>query len=226
MYILLHFGSMDMHVIRQNRASISLQVTRDGKVVVKAPRLIPQFFIDQFIASKKEWIEKTLAKVTVRRVKKHAYQEGEEFLFLGNPHILQFYAGADIVAKNGKLFFPKGAVFRIQKELETWLKKQANDIVVQRVKFHAQKMRATYTDIFFSDTSSKWGTCFADNTLQFNWRLVMAPLLVIDYVVIHELTHTTEKHHQEAFWRKIRNFTPAYRQHRKWLADNGHLLQF
>lgn len=215
-----------VHILRSYRTSLALQVTRDGRVIVKAPRLLPQFLINQFIASKKDWIDKTLAKVSVRLPVKKTYTEGETFLFLGVPHALTFYLGAEIIAKEGKLFFPKGAVFRMQKELESFLKKQAADIITKRVQVHAQKMQATYTDIFFSDTSSKWGTCFADNTLQFNWRLIMAPILVIDYVVIHELTHTTEKHHRESFWRRVRLFTPAYKQHRKWLADNAHLLQF
>lgn len=216
----------EITIIRQNRASISIQITRQGEVVVKAPRLLPKFLIDQFINSKKDWIEESLVKVSVHKPVKRSYAEGEEFLFLGVPHKLQFHVGAAIVAKNNTFFFPKGAVFRIQKELQTWFRQQAQKIITERVKLHAQKMNAHYRDIFFSDTISKWGTCFADNTLQFNWRLVMAPLLVIDYVVIHELTHTTEKHHQDSFWRRVRNFTPAYRQHRKWLEQNGHLLHF
>lgn len=213
-------------IIRQSRASISIQINRNGEVIVKAPRLIPQFMINQFIASKKEWIEKSLAKVSKRIPVKKQYQEGEEFLYLGVPHALRFTTGSAILAKDGILYFPKGALFRIEKELESWFRSQAQAIITERVRFHSQKMQASYKDIFFSDTSSKWGTCFADNTLQFNWRLIMAPLLVIDYVVIHELTHTTEKHHQDSFWRRVRNFTPAYRQHRKWLTDNGHLLRF
>lgn len=213
-------------ILRQNRASISLQVTRSGEVVVKAPRLVPKFFIDQFINSRKEWIEASLQKVSLRLPKKRLYAEGEEFLYVGTPHALRFHAGTQIVAKDNKLYFPKGAAFRIRKELETWYKKQAEKIITERVMHYAKKMNARYKDIFFSDTSSKWGTCFGDNTLQFNWRLIMAPLMVIDYVVIHELTHTTEKHHQDSFWRRVRLFTPAYRQHRKWLEENGGKMHF
>lgn len=213
-------------ILRGNRVSISIQIDRNGEVIVKAPRFVPKFLIDQFINSKREWIEKNLAKVSTRIPKKKQYKEGEEFFYLGIPHKLQFTTGTEILAKNNTLYFPKGAAFRIEKELETWFKKQAEKLIRDRVAYHAAKMRATYKDIFFSDTISKWGTCFHDNTLQFNWRLIMAPLLVIDYVVIHELTHTTEKHHQASFWTRVRNFTPAYRQHRKWLEQNGHLLRF
>lgn len=212
-------------VIRSRRSSISIEINKDGELLVKAPRLVPMFVINQFIHSKNDWILKTLEKVHQRKPKKRLYEEGEVFLFLGQEFSLKFYAGIKIIAKDSVLYFPKALEFRIQKELENWYKSQASEIITKRVEYHAKKMETTYKDIFFSDTSSKWGTCFADNRLQFNWRLVMTPLMVLDYVVIHELTHTTEKHHQDTFWRRVRLFTPAYRQHRKWLEQNAHLLQ-
>lgn len=212
-------------IVRSRRSSISLHITPSGKLIVKAPYLIPHFVIQQFVDSKKDWIQKSLGKIEARQPKHKTYQEDEEFLFLGKVYKLRFYSGITIVPKGDYLYFPKALVFRIKKELESWYQKQAREIITQRVVYHAKKMNASYKDIFFSDTSSKWGTCFADNRLQFNWRLVMTPLLVLDYVVIHELTHTTEKHHQDSFWRKVRLCTPAYKQHRKWLEDNAHVLQ-
>lgn len=217
-------GQFMPQIIRSSRTSIAVHITPEGKVIVKAPRLIPKFIIEQFLHEKESWIVKTVEKVTKRKPKHREYVQGEEFLFLGKPVNLTFTKDIQIVVKDNALFFPEALVFRIQKELPTWFKKQAQEVITQRVIYHAKKMTATYKDIFFSDTQSKWGTCFADNTLQFNWRLIMAPLLVIDYVVIHELTHTTEKHHQAPFWAKVRLYTPAYKQHRKWLEEHAHLL--
>jgi len=213
------------NIVRSRRSSIQLSISREGELLVKAPFLAPKFVIMQFVNSKKDWIIKTLEKVGKRQVKEKNYKEGETFLFLGQEYTMQFYNGIKIVPKDGILYFPKALQFRIQKELHTWYITQAKEIITKRVVNHAQKMHASYKSIFFSDTSSKWGTCFADNRLQFNWRLVMTPLMVLDYVVIHELTHTTEKHHKVDFWRRVRQFTPAYRQHRKWLEQHGHLLQ-
>lgn len=212
-------------IIRSRRRSIALEVNRNGEVIVKAPKLLPKFFIEKFISEKKDWIEETLAKVKKHLPIKKKYTEGESFLFLGKEYALAFYTGTKIGLKENMLFFPKTLQFRIQKELVNWYKDQAEKFITKRLAFHAKKMQATYTDVFFSDTSSKWGTCFADNTLQFNWRLIMAPVMVLDYVIIHELTHTTEKNHQDSFWSRVRFFTPAYKQHRKWLSENAHLLQ-
>lgn len=213
-------------IVRARRMSISIEITKQGEVIVKAPVLAPKFLIDRFINEKKDWIEKSLAKVSTHVPKKRLYQEGEEFLFLGNFYSLHFYTGIEIIAKDHTLYFPKALEFRIKKELENWYRKKAQEIIFERVAHWAEVMKATYKDIFLSDTSSKWGTCFADNTLQFNYRLIMAPLMVLDYVIIHELTHTTEKHHQDSFWRRVRLFTPAYKQHRKWLDQHEGLLHF
>ncbi len=213
-----------LQVIRSHRASISIHITPEGKVVVKAPHLVPQFVINNFLKEKESWIEKTLQKVTSRVIPTRTYTEGEIFYFLGESHKLSFYDGIEIHLKDGQLLFPKALQFRIQKELPDWFLKHAKEVIQKRLQVKAIEMHASFGDVRFSDTSSKWGTCFPDNSLQFNWRLIMAPLMVLDYVVIHELAHTTEKNHSDSFWRKVRQFTPAYRQHRKWLNDNAHLL--
>lgn len=203
-----------------------LQVTSNAQLVVYAPTLVPKFLIDRFISEKKEWIEKKLSEVQKRKPKAvKTYTEGDTFLFFGKEIILQFTEGIIIEIKENRLLFPKALSFRVQKELEMWFKNQAKDIISKRLQYHAKIMDVSYKTVMFSDTKSKWGTCFPDNSLQFNWRLVMAPLLVIDYVIIHELSHTTEKNHGRDFWNRVRLFTPAYRQHRDWLTQNGHLLQ-
>jgi hypothetical protein len=213
-------------VIRSRRSSISLQISRKGEFIVNAPILIPDFIIQKFIDSKMDWIEKTFAKVSAHIPIKKEFKEGEEFLFLGKHYKLSFHSGIDIIPREDKLFFPKALQFRIRKELENWYVKNAKEIIGKRVSLKAGEMQASYKSIMYSDTQSKWGTCTHDNRLQFNWRLIMAPLMVLDYVVIHELTHTTEKNHGRDFWNKVSVFTPAFRQHRKWLNEHQKLLMF
>lgn len=211
-------------IIRSRRRSLSIEVTPDGEVIVKAPILAPKFMINQFIREKQSWIEKCLTILEKRKPLKRNYTEGEKFLFLGKSYPLHFHDGIKIGFKDDKLYFPKASVFRAKKEMTNWYMQQAKLFITKRVKHHAEKMDAEYSNLVFSDTKSKWGTCFPDNSLQFNWRLIMTPVMVLDYVVIHELTHTTEKNHGTSFWSKVRQYTPAYKQHRKWLNDNAHLL--
>ncbi len=73
-------------------------------------------------------------------------------------------------------------------------------------------------------TKSQWGSCTHDNKLQFSWRLIMTPITVLNYVVIHELAHTTQKNHSRAFWDVVRRHCPSYNRQRKWLKEHGNSL--
>jgi len=211
-------------IIRSFRNSIMLHITPTGELVVKAPHVVPKRIIDQFIDQKKNWIFKTIEKIDVQKGKKRKFTEGETFLYLGNEYTLTYSDGIEIIFSDKKLLFPKALLFRAKKELESWYIKRAKEKITQRVQLHAQRMNVSFTSILFSDTSSKWGTCFADNSLQFNWRLIMAPLMVLDYVIIHELAHTEEHNHGNRFWAIVTNYTLAYKQHKKWLTNNSGLL--
>lgn len=211
-------------VIRSRRNFLSLEIKPTGEIVVKAPLHVPERMIQKFLEEKEEWLRKNFTAIKKRTPQKKTYQEGESFYFLGKHYVLKYTDGIEIKLLDQALLLPKVMLFRAQKELTNWYLHQAKETISKRVAFHAEKMQAEYKDLLFSDTKSKWGTCFPDNSLQFNWRLIMAPLMVLDYVVIHELAHTTEKNHGDGFWRKVRLYTPAYRQHRKWLEENAQLL--
>lgn len=210
-------------LIRSHRISISIQVTPEGKLVVKAPRLMPIKLIEKFVQEKSEWIQDRQTKKQQHTNISKKYSEGEVFLYLGKPYKIRFGNFKEISVTD-TLQFPNFLLFRVQKELTSWYIMQAKEIISRRVEFHALRMKKTYKSIMFSDTKSKWGTCGPDNSLQFNWKLVMSPLPVIDYVVIHELVHTQQKNHGLDFWREVRLYTPAYKQHRKWLNTNQHFL--
>lgn len=214
----------DFRLIRSRRRTLALHITREGQLVVKAPWLIPSVFIRRFVLAKSDWISKNLLKnQNAQANKKKQYTEGEEFIYLGKVYKLHIGNFKEISVTD-KLNFPSFLIFRIKKEIHEWYIKQAKKLITERVKYYAHIMNASFTKIIFSDTISKWGSCNRDNTLQFNWRLVIAPILVIDYVVVHELVHTWEKNHGPKFWSKVSLYKPAYKQYRKWLKDNSRKL--
>lgn len=213
-----------MKIIRSNRRSISLQVTHNGEMVVKAPMRAPQFLIDKFISDNSDWIEKQKAKLKKQEITKKSYSEGELFLFMGKELKVEIGAYTVIKIQGDTLLFPRSLQFRMKKELDVWRIKQAKEFITSQVEYWAKQMNTSYKIISFSDTTSKWGSCTQDNRLQFSWRLIMAPLMVINYVIIHELTHTTIKNHSREFWSRVNTYTPSYRQQVKWLKANGNLL--
>lgn len=150
----------------------------------------------------------------------------EEYLYLGRKLTLHPGNYTSIAVKDDLLLFPQALLFRKEKELTMWYVQQAKKIIAAHVERFAKEMQTNYKSLTFSDTRSKWGSCTHDNRLQFSWRLVMAPLLVLNYVIIHELAHTIEKNHTQYFWMKVRRFNPSYRQQIKWLKEHGELLHF
>jgi predicted metal-dependent hydrolase len=211
----------DIKIVKSHRRTIALHIEPDGTVVVKAPKLMFDFQIRQFVASHKDWIDKHVEK---RHYASHSREQGT-YLYLGKTLQLDVGNYLHIAVKGDVLQFPEALVFRKEKELHDWYIRQAREIITTQTEYYAQRMKTSYKEITFSDTRSQWGRCTHDNRLQFNWRLVMAPLMVINYVVIHELSHTMEKNHTQMFWMKVRSQNPSYRQQIKWLKDHGASLR-
>lgn len=213
-------------IIRSKRKTLTLSVNLDAMLVVQAPRFIPKFIIDQFIKQKEDWIQKQIEKVSIRSISQKKYIEGEKFLYLGMQLNVVFGNFEEIRVEKESLLFPVAMRFKAKQFLENWYKKQARSLIIMQLNYYASQMNASYTgNVTFSDTSSQWGRCTYDNRLQFNWRLIMAPILVINYVVVHELAHTFEKNHSRMFWNTVKIYCPSYLRQRRWLKENGYLLK-
>jgi hypothetical protein len=108
--------------------------------------------------------------------------------------------------------------------VETWYREQARVLIGQRVAAIARDAGFSYTRVRISSARGRWGSCGYRNSLNFTWRLVMAPDTVIDYVVVHELCHTVEKNHSVRFWARVRALAPDYKQSKAWLRKHQHLI--
>jgi predicted metal-dependent hydrolase len=111
-----------------------------------------------------------------------------------------------------------------EKLFTAWYKQQARWVLAKRVEWFASRCKFTYTQVRISSAHTRWGSCSSRGTLSFTWRLVMAPLEVVDYVVVHELAHLRVKNHSPAFWKEVEAILPDYKARQKWLKTNGKLL--
>ena len=107
---------------------------------------------------------------------------------------------------------------------EKWYRARALQVLSERVNLLAARFGFRYEKLRITSARTRWGSCSSRGTLSFVWRLVMAPLEVIDYVVIHELTHLKIKNHSAQFWAEVARLMPAYKSSRDWLKKNGHFL--
>lgn len=215
-------------IIRTKRKTISLQITENATLIVKAPFNTDDKTIEKVIVNKKEWIEKNLKKINARnyKFKPKEFVNGEGFLYLGKYYKLTIVEEQDVPLKfDNRFYLSKNALSNAKEVFIHWYKKEAHKKISERVEYYAKKTGFKYNKINITNAQKRWASCSFNNNLNFSWRLIMAPLSIIDYVVVHELCHTVEKKHSKKFWDKIKVILPDYKKRDDWLKEYGHLLK-
>ena len=124
--------------------------------------------------------------------------------------------------KKARENMPVSSLTPLQKKaLEQRYRQAAKEYFPSRVAYYEQIIGVTHASIRIRDQKTRWGSCSSKGNLNFNWRLMLAPPRVLDYVVVHELCHRKEMNHSKAFWDAVETVLPDYVQLRKWLKDNG-----
>jgi len=108
---------------------------------------------------------------------------------------------------------------------DKWLREYARKVITQRTRYLADISGFKFNKISIREQSTRWGSCSSEKNLNFNWKLILGPPEVLDYVVIHELSHTVQMNHSKAFWDVVQTAMPDYLQYRKWLRVNGDSLK-
>jgi predicted metal-dependent hydrolase len=215
-------------LIFSHRRTFGIIIERDQRVVVRAPEGMTRQRIEALLEKKKMWLYEK-----IRHPKKYPLQptrkevvSGESLLFLGQHYLLEL-----IETKNQKLELDSG--FKLPRHLshsaaqifKNWYIRQARDFITPRVQKIAQALGVNYNKILISDLKYRWGSCTPNDNLNFNWRIIKAPAFVIDYIIVHELTHLLEANHTKRFWNIVAIQVPKYKEAKAWLADNGHVLE-
>ncbi|MDD1703423.1 MAG: M48 family metallopeptidase [Methanoregula sp.] len=214
-------------IIRSRRRTISLEITKDAALIVRAPLRAPETYIRQLILEKREWIEKKMAEIKKRPVlpERH-FVTGEPFLFLGKIYPLEILSGSDAgISLGEKLYVGERRLPEIRTLLRTWYAERAKEILPARIAGYSAILDYRPKKIRISDTRRRWASCSTSGTLSFCWRLVLAPPEVIDYVIVHELVHMRQPDHSPRFWEKVRAAMPDYEIRKAWLRENERMLE-
>lgn len=178
---------MEYELIRSSRRTLSIEVSRDGRVLVRAPRNCSKKQIEEFLARKAKWIAKKLDMQ--KRI-------------------------AEQVERQTQLTEQQTKFYR----------EKAREVLTQRVEHYAKAMGVTYGRIAIREQRTRWGSCSEPGNLNFNWKLILMPPGVLDYVVVHELAHRREMNHSDRFWAVVEYYMPEYKKYREWLKENGRLF--
>jgi predicted metal-dependent hydrolase len=206
----------------RKRKTVGIQVLKDATVKVSIPYFFPKFFVTKILKEKEEWIHDARQKMLARQKEQKV---NGEYLYLGKSYPLQIRpAQKELIEVSDKMYTANFNEKYFQKYLTSWYKQQARKIIVERVNHYAKIAGLKFRSIAITTAETRWGSCSSNKTLNFNWKLIMAPVEVIDYVVTHELAHLTELNHSHAFWETVRKMYPLYREYRTWLRRYGHTL--
>lgn len=211
-------------VVRSNRKSVALVIDNEANLIVRAPLHMQDSVIDEFVQKKKRWISEKQQQVSVFG-EKHppvVVETGESLMYLGSTYAIIKDAVDGVQIAGNELIVPNE--YGIE-EMTAWMKSEALRIITERVSNYAGIMGVTPGDVKLSDAKARWGSCSTKNNLNFAWRLIMCPLSVIDYVVVHELSHITYKNHSPAFWARVKTVLPNYEDDQDWLKVNKKLME-
>jgi len=215
-------------IVRSKRKTLALIVRPDGSLVVRAPLRTSEKSIRDFIESHAEWVEKK--QVEARAALPPAprrYEPGEMFMYLGHAYPLEIVnEQRQPLLLNGNFKLAESAQGKAALAFERWYRAQARQILNERAKLFAGQYDFQYKKIGITSARTRWGSCSANGSLNFSWRLILAPMEAVDYVVVHELVHTVFHNHSKRFWKKVETILPDYKERRKWLRRNGQPLMF
>lgn len=214
-------------IIRSRRKTIALVILADGSLVVRAPLRATKRQIEELVEQKERWIraKQDFAR-SAPRIQPKTFSQGEQFMYLGKlyPLHIRDITRKDLVLED-RFILPGNALPQAAILFSNWYRRQALMVISNRVELYARQIGLTYQQVRISSARTRWGSCSSSGKLSFTWRLVMAPIEVIDYVVVHELVHTLEHNHSRAFWIKVERIMPDYRQKMEWLKANGDRLR-
>ncbi len=216
---------------RARRARI--QVSADGVEVV-VPRRLPMREVEPFIAEKRPWIERTLRRIREAEAERPAseLEDGGRVPYLGQELLLRVRIEPRRtrahVARRGDVLVVKvahGGPEPVTEALEAWYRRQARAEVEPRLDAACARAGVAYSKLAIRSQRTRWASCSSSGAMSFNWRLLLAPAEILDYVVEHEVCHLSVHDHSRRFWSLLGARMPSYREHERWLKRHGPTLR-
>jgi len=225
---------LEYRLRKSNRKSMGISIERNGTIMVTAPHQAELNDIEKFVSEKKIWIYQKLAQKKTFNMKrpKREFVNGQGFLYLGRSYRLKLIDNGGIKSGRSSKVAPLRlwhGYFELEEtekanarnQFISWYRKQIKKQLKERIPRYGKRIGVKVKDIRISDLGHRWASCGRNDNINFNWRSVMAPIWVFDYILVHELVHLIEHGHTDRFWRMVARVMPEYEEHARWLNENG-----
>lgn len=233
----IQVGDIEIKYIltRSNRKTIGITIERNGLIKVTSPLRVSESYINQLLQKKWSWIHKKLKEIENRssnNICPKIIRNGEVFLYLGKEFELKIDISSNykkvqvsLHDKNIVINVPIGFNSeKIKDSLKLWYVEQFKQITAERIKYYSQWVGVVPNRVTIREQKTRWGSCSSKSNINLNWKLIMAPLEVLDYVVVHELCHLKFMNHSKEFWNIVEFYAPQYKKCKDWLKYNGDML--
>ena len=207
-YLTLGTASVPYELRRsRRRRTLGLTVTTE-QVCIHAPSWTPRAEIDYYVQQQQSWLQRTWTRVQAEMPADRDAQPGQ-LMYLGRRFALQFHDSLfSEVRRTGQVFHIYAPAHKQSAVLRDWLQNKASKILASRLTKMAGKLGRRPTRFALSNARTQWGSCTRDGNVRLNWRLVQAPLTLIDYVAAHELAHLVHLDHSASFWALVARLCP------------------
>ena len=218
-----------VEVIRTDRKRSASIYLEDKFVRVRVPKSLSERRIRELVTRRTPWIKKKIKEVLDRPpIKPKEYVSGETFPYLGRNYRLKVTRGKEnsIKLKGGYLIATtvakdKSPEKTIRSMLVSWYCQHAETRLGEKTDRLARIVGVSPTSIKVRDYKSRWGSCSASGDISYNWKIILTPHRIVDYVVVHELCHLLEHNHSRQYWKHVERYVPDWKDCRDWLKTNG-----
>ncbi len=218
------------------RRTIQIRVPKSDCLEIAAPAGMAWEKIQKLIESKHPWILRQLKRLNAVAADpaNASLTHGSTVLYQGAPHTLLLLA--DGQGKPTVTYSPCAISLHlteligqdndpvVYQSLKRWYAEQSQEMLLERTRYWAAQMGVQPGRISLRDQKTRWGSCSSRGSINYNWRIIMAPPAVLDYLVIHELSHMLHPNHSPAFWKEVSHWCSDFRMQRRWLRQNGGML--
>ncbi len=216
-------------VIRTSRRKTASIKVVEGVVSVVVPESLAIEKIELLLTKKQRWIKEKLAlQEQVIFSKPKEFVSGEAFSYLGRNYRLKviegsypdikLYQGRFVVSVRDKSANNAGAIKQL---IIRWFKQRAKSKLIEKTARYAKIIGVNPVSVSTKTFQSRWGSCSNKGDILYNWKIVMAPNRIVDYVVVHELCHILHHDHSPQFWKSVERYFPDYLECKEWLKLNG-----
>jgi predicted metal-dependent hydrolase len=221
----------DYRIVRSpKRKKLTITVERDRSVVVHAPNDASDEQVSRILETKRQWIRRKIRHPQKYQDRLHPpgkeVVNGESAPYLGKDYRIEVTktAGCEVEFE-GRFLVPPAHQANRHKVLREWYIAEAKEKIVARADQLARELGVKFCAVRIVDNRYRWGSCTGKNNVTFNWRLIKAPMFVIDYLIVHELVHLMEPNHTPRFWSIVRAHNPTMEKARRWLKEHGQVLE-